>query len=71
VADAERISVDELQRLFRAGERVVVLDVRTERTYRESDQRGRGVIRAAPERAVKRAGELGLSNHAWLVAYCA
>ncbi|MGH7545274.1 MAG: hypothetical protein ACREKI_03735, partial [Gemmatimonadota bacterium] len=71
VADRERITIDELQRLWRAGEPVVILDVRSERTWREDDRKGRGALRFPPDTAVRRAGEVGLSNQAWLVAYCA
>jgi NhaP-type Na+/H+ or K+/H+ antiporter len=72
VADAERITLDELRRLQAAGQRVWLLDVRTERTYSESDTQARGAIRLSPEGNVAaRAAELALPRHDWLVAYCA
>jgi NhaP-type Na+/H+ or K+/H+ antiporter len=72
VADPERITLDEVRRLQAAGERVRLLDVRTERTYRESDTQARGAIRLSPEGNVAaRAAELALPRHDWLVAYCA
>jgi len=72
VASAEKITLDEVRRLQAAGERVQLLDVRTERTYNESDTRARGAIRLSPEGNVAvRAAELALPRHDWLVAYCA
>ena len=71
-ADAERITLDELRRLQAARERVWLLDVRTERTYNETDTQARGAIRLSPEGNVAaRAAELALPRHDWLVAYCA
>jgi hypothetical protein len=58
-------------RLWRAGDPVVILDVRSERTWRDDDRKGRGALRVPPDTAVRRAGEVGLSNQAWPVAYCA
>ena len=68
----ERITLDELRRLQGAGEQVWLLDVRTERTYAESETKARGAIRLSPEGNVAaRAAELALPRHDWLVAYCA
>jgi NhaP-type Na+/H+ or K+/H+ antiporter len=72
VANDERITLDEVRALQAAGERVRLLDVRTERTYNESDTQARGAIRLSPEGNVgARAAELALPRHDWLVAYCA
>jgi hypothetical protein len=72
VASAEKITLDEVRRLQAAGERVQLLDVRTERTYSETDTQARGAIRLPPEGNVAvRAAELALPRHDWLVAYCA
>jgi NhaP-type Na+/H+ or K+/H+ antiporter len=67
----ERISLDELRRLWDAGEPVKILDVRTERTYREDDLQARGAIRLDPDRPTTAAAELALPRNDWLVAYCA
>lgn len=67
----ERISVEGLHRLREAGEPLTVLDVRTERSYRQSQTRARGAVRLHPDRAARHAAELGLAKGAWLVAYCA
>ncbi|MGH7547172.1 MAG: cation:proton antiporter [Gemmatimonadales bacterium] len=72
VADRERISLEELRRLQAAGERVVLLDARKERAYREAETQAKGAIRLSPDANVAaRAAELALPRHAWLVAYCA
>jgi sodium/hydrogen antiporter len=72
VADAQRITLDEVRRLQVAGTRVQLLDVRTERSYNETDTQARGAIRLPPEGNVAaRAAELALPRHDWLVAYCA
>lgn len=72
VADRERITLEELRRLQAAGERVVLLDVRKERAYRETETQAKGAIRLSPEDNVAaRAAELALPRYAWLVAYCA
>jgi NhaP-type Na+/H+ or K+/H+ antiporter len=67
----ERITLDELRRLQQAGEPVHVLDVRTERSYRDSEAQAAGALRVPPDDAVRRAAELALPRHDWLVAYCA
>ncbi|HEU4563850.1 MAG TPA: cation:proton antiporter [Gemmatimonadaceae bacterium] len=70
-ADPERITIDEYQRLVAHGEPVIVVDARTDRTYRLDDVTARGAVRLPPDDAPRRARELGLANHATLVVYCA
>ncbi len=71
VSDSQRISVEEMQRLQRSGTPVVVLDVRTDRSYEGSDLEPKGAVRLRPERVVEGATRLGLPPKAWLVALCA
>lgn len=72
VTVGERITLPELQQLeARGGERVVLLDVRKEGAWSESDTQARGAIRLPPDGAARRAAELALPRHDWLVAYCA
>jgi sodium/hydrogen antiporter len=52
------------------GEPVVLLDVRTERSYRESAKMAIGAIRFPPDDAVRLARERGLNRDATLVLYC-
>ena len=66
----EMITVKQLQQLWQSGEQVVVVDVRTERTYNDSDARAVGSIRLHPEQAVRQAAAKKLPKEAWVVAYC-
>jgi NhaP-type Na+/H+ or K+/H+ antiporter len=67
----ERITLEELKALQERGERVVLLDVRKEGAWNESDKKARGAIRLPPDNAAQRAAELALPRNDWLVAYCA
>src|SRR5207249_1824003 len=69
--DPERISLDDLIRLQEAGEPVVILDARSERTYDDSDLQARGAVRIHPDSAVRDAAMFNLPKNAWLVAFCA
>ena len=68
---SQRISLDELRRLWQAKEPVTILDVRTERSFEEDDLQANGAVRMPPDHVAERARELGLNREAWLVAYCA
>jgi len=67
----EKITIAEFQGLQRAGEPVVLADVRTERSYREDPDIATGAIRLPPDDAVRLARERRLDQHATLVLYCA
>lgn len=67
----DRITLAELQEVRARGEGVVLLDVRKERAWNDSDQKAQGAIRMPPDGAAHRAAELALPRHDWLVAYCA
>ena len=68
---SETITLEELQRLQKSGERVIILDVRTERSLETSESMVEGAIRMPPEHVVDQARELALPREAWLIAYCA
>jgi sodium/hydrogen antiporter len=70
-ADTQRISIAQLRHLWNIGAPVVILDVRTDRTYDPSPTQARGAIRLSPDHVAERASELNLPRDAWLVAYCA
>ncbi len=70
VNSQERISVEELRRLWEADQPVTILDVRTERSLEASDTQARGAVRLQPDHVAERARELGLRQDAWLAAYC-
>jgi len=65
------ITLEELDQLQKSGERVIILDVRTERSRETSDTQAAGSIRMPPENVVQQARELKLPKEAWLIAYCA
>ena len=69
-ADPDRISLEEVRQLVDSGEQVVILDVRTDRTYDGSPSRAAGAARLPPDHVVERATELGLPRDAWVVGYC-
>jgi hypothetical protein len=66
----ERITIPELRRLWQQNELVTVLDVRTERSYRDDPQIATGAIRMPPDEAVRMARERGLELHGTVVLYC-
>jgi NhaP-type Na+/H+ or K+/H+ antiporter len=65
------ITLDELERLQKAGEKVILLDVRTERSMETSESMAQGAVRMPPEHVVDQARKRQLPKEAWLVAYCA
>jgi NhaP-type Na+/H+ or K+/H+ antiporter len=68
---ADRIELHELRELLARSEPVVILDARTERSYRADQLQARGAVRLPPDDAVRAATELRLSHHGTLVVYCA
>ena len=66
----ERITISEMLALQSTGEPIVLLDVRTDRSYRESAKMAIGAIRFPPDDAVRLARERGLDRDATLVLYC-
>jgi NhaP-type Na+/H+ or K+/H+ antiporter len=67
---SERLTIAEMLALQSAGEPVVLLDVRTERSYRESARMAAGASRYPPDDAVRLARERRLPRDAILVLYC-
>jgi NhaP-type Na+/H+ or K+/H+ antiporter len=70
-AAAHRMSIETLRRLWDTGAPLVILDVRTDRTYDPSPMQARGAVRLSPDHVGERAAKLNLPRDAWLVAYCA
>lgn len=68
---SQRITLEELRRLWQAREPVTILDVRRQRTLEGETTQAKGAVRMPPNHVVERAKELGLKKEAWLVAYCA
>jgi NhaP-type Na+/H+ or K+/H+ antiporter len=67
----ERVSIDEVVHLQNAGNLVIFLDVRTDRSIETSDEQIKGAVRVPPEHVAAQARELNLPQEAWLIAYCA
>jgi NhaP-type Na+/H+ or K+/H+ antiporter len=70
-AALERITLDELRDLRTAGEQVVLLDVRTQRTFDSDPFIASGAVRMPPDDAVRLATAHRIPWKATLVAYCA
>jgi sodium/hydrogen antiporter len=68
---AQSLTIAQLRHLWDVGASVVILDVRTDRTYDPSPTLARDAIRLPPDHVGERAAELNLPRDAWLVAYCA
>ncbi|HSD47836.1 MAG TPA: hypothetical protein VLB87_14510, partial [Pyrinomonadaceae bacterium] len=65
------ITLEDLDRLRNAGQQVILLDVRTERSIETSESMAQGAVRMPPEHVAAQARELKLPKEAWLIAYCA
>jgi NhaP-type Na+/H+ or K+/H+ antiporter len=65
------VTLDDVARLQNAGQQVILLDVRTERSMETSESMAQGAVRMPPEHVVAPARELKLPKEAWLIAYCA
>jgi NhaP-type Na+/H+ or K+/H+ antiporter len=70
-ADATPITIDELRTRLDRGERLTIVDARSERTWEQDDRVARGAVRLPPNEAVRAAKALGLDQHGSLVVYCA
>jgi NhaP-type Na+/H+ or K+/H+ antiporter len=66
----ERVTLAQMQDLQASNEPVLLLDVRTARTYDPSPERAQGAIRIEADGAALQAARLGLPKEAWLLAYC-
>jgi NhaP-type Na+/H+ or K+/H+ antiporter len=67
----DRITIDQLRELWARHTPVVLVDVRTDRTYRNDQLRARGAVRIPPDDVVRTARAMRLDHHATLVVYCA
>jgi sodium/hydrogen antiporter len=71
LADPEYIEISELLELQRAGELVVVVDARSNRTFNDSELLAQGALRITPERAVLDAERHNMPRNAVLAVFCA
>jgi hypothetical protein len=67
----ERISLEEFLDLQRVGEQVVLLDVRTPRTFEADPVVATGAVRMPPDEVIRLAKAQNIPWKATLVAYCA
>jgi NhaP-type Na+/H+ and K+/H+ antiporter len=70
-ASAGTLTIAELRAVQDAGETIVVADVRTLRTIRDSELAAAGAIRLDPERAVEEAQAQDVPKDALIALYCA
>ena len=68
---SQRISIEDVRRLWQVKEPVMILDVRTKRSIEGTDTQAQGAVRLLPDHVAERAKELGLDKEDWLIAYCA
>jgi NhaP-type Na+/H+ or K+/H+ antiporter len=67
----ERITISELRELWAHNEAPVIVDVRTDRSFRNDELRAHSSVRLSSEDPVRSARALGLAQHGTLVLYCA
>jgi NhaP-type Na+/H+ or K+/H+ antiporter len=67
----ETISIPEMRSIQQSGAPNLVLDVRAERSFTDSDLRAEGAVRIPADRAVQRLTELNVPRQTWLFAFCA
>lgn len=68
---AQSVTLDELDQLQKSGDRIVLLDVRTDRSRDTSEEQARGSVRVPPDDTVSQARKLNFPKETWLIAYCA
>jgi NhaP-type Na+/H+ or K+/H+ antiporter len=68
---AELITIPEMREIQQSGVPNLVLDVRSDRNFADSDLRALGALRIPPDRAVERLTELDVPRQTWLFAFCA
>lgn len=68
---SQKVTIEELKRLWAANAEVTILDARTERSMEGSDTRAKGAVRLDPENVVQEARRLNLNHNGWLMVYCA
>jgi NhaP-type Na+/H+ or K+/H+ antiporter len=67
----QSISLEEMDGLQKAGDEIITIDARTERSRDTSDSQAQGSVRLVPENVVLQARQLNLPKEAWLIVYCA
>src|ERR1044072_1896333 len=70
-AGTQSITLEEFDRLQKQGDKVILPDVRPERSRETSESQAKGSVRIVPEGVVAQANKMKLPKEAWLIAYCA
>jgi sodium/hydrogen antiporter len=66
-----RITIPEMRELQQSGAPSLVLDVRADRSFADSELVAQGTVRIPADRAVERLTELNVPRQTWLFAFCA
>jgi NhaP-type Na+/H+ or K+/H+ antiporter len=66
-----RITIPEMRELQQSGAPSLVLDVRADRSFTDSELVAQGTVRIPSDRAVQRLTELNVPRQTWLFAFCA
>lgn len=69
--DGVRITIPEMRELQQSGAPGLVLDVRADRSFADSELVAQGTVRIPSDRAVQRLTELNVPRQTWLFAFCA
>ena len=69
--DGVRITILEMRELQQSGAPSLVLDVRADRSFADSELVAQGTVRIPSDRAVQRLTELNVPRQTWLFAFCA
>src|SRR5262252_8126369 len=69
--DGVRITIPEMRELQQSGAPSLVLDVRADRSFADSELVAQGTVRIPSDRAVQRLTELNVPRQTWLFAFCA
>jgi hypothetical protein len=60
-----------MREIQQSGAASLVLDVRAERSFADSELLAQGALRIPPDRAVERLRELNVPRQTWLFIFCA
>ena len=68
---AELITVSDMKELQQTGAPMLVLDVRADRNFNNSELRAQGALRISAEHVAERLMDLDVPRRTWIVAFCA
>jgi hypothetical protein len=68
---SELVTIPEMRQIQQSGAPSLILDVRAERSFADSDLLAQAALRVPPDRTVERLKELDVPRHTWLFVFCA